>query len=90
MDNAHFKNRTFGFAEVQGVLGARDAQRLPGVDVSSRVVVAFLLLLLSSLLCRTALSEEEEEAAKRVQQPPDGARVAPHGARVAPLFHGLQ
>lgn len=61
---------TLRFAEVQGMVGHGHAESLPGIDVSSRVVVALGVSHIGAVLCRCDSGEEQEEdrAAKRTDK----------------------
>lgn len=63
---------TLGLAEVQGVVGDRNAGRLPWVDLSTRVEVALLFAGSGPLFCLPASQSsgwQQEEQQRQQQQP---------------------
>lgn len=77
--DAPWRELTFGFAEVQGMVGHRNAESLPGVDVSSGVVVALGVFDICVFLCGRDFGDEED-GAQRVQN-------LPHRVHMEKNFH---
>lgn len=77
---------TLGFAEVQGMVGHGHPGSLPGIDVSSRVVVTLGVLRVSAVLRRCGAEEEGEEGEEEEGREERGARRAGERAHGAVAF----